>query len=104
MTSTYQNYQNTIRQILRLIDDKIKQRLLTVSHLSNSYTATVIEGQRLKLSQDHEKMKNGLIAVIKGTKLMNSLLAGLSQPQREIIFGILAFIIAFLAVICGDWF
>ena len=34
MTNTYQHYQNTIRQILSLIDYKIQQRLLIVSHLS----------------------------------------------------------------------
>ena len=101
MTGLYSKYQVIIHQILQTFDEKIQQRLITMSTMVTTVISTLIENQRTLLSADHSKLKSELIQVINITNLNKGILKNLSEPQREIVYAILAFIAMLLAVILG---
>ena len=90
-----------------------------------TFFASVIESQRASLTHDHDRIKNEifdvlnasfvntldhikikkeLLTVINSTLKMDSLLTGLTQPQKEIVFGVMAFAMGVLGIICGTLF
>ena len=90
-----------------------------------TFFASVIESQRASLTQDHDRIKNEifevlnasfvntldhikikkeLLTVINSTLKMDSLLQGLTQPQKEIVYGLMAFAMGVFGIICGTLF